>query len=81
MPDPNPGRGMPIQFKKYWLAGKGATAIAWGTPGDFTRCTKLINAKIAENGGKPLPDRIIEGLCAKLHHEATGQWPGAGNRH
>lgn len=36
MADPNPGQGMPIQFKKYWLAGAGATAIAWSTPGDFT---------------------------------------------
>lgn len=74
MPD-TPG-GMPPQFKKYWLAGPGAAAIAWNTPGDFLRCTKLINAKIVENGNDPLPDRVIEGLCAKLHHEATGEWPG-----
>lgn len=43
---------------------------------DFDRCVKLINEKVVENGNKPLPDRVIKGLCAKLHHEATGAWPG-----
>ncbi|WP_205843358.1 hypothetical protein [Mycobacterium intracellulare] len=76
MPDPNPARGMPIQFKKYYLAGAGAGIIRWNTPGDFDRCVKLINEKVTENGHKPLPDRVVKGLCAKLHHEATGAWPG-----
>lgn len=81
MADPNPTQGMPIQFKKYWLGGAGAAAIGWNTPGDFERCTKLINEKVTENGHKPLPDRVINGLCAKLHHEATGEWPGPGAHH
>lgn len=67
---------MPIQFKKYWLAGPGAAAIAWNAPGDFARCVKLINAKIEEHGAAPLPDHEIKGLCAKLHKEATGATPG-----
>ncbi|OMB79277.1 hypothetical protein [Mycolicibacterium conceptionense] len=74
--DPNPGRGMPAQFKKYWLSGAGAAKIRWGTPGDFNRCVTAINAKIVENGRKPLPDHEIKGLCAKLHKEATGARPG-----
>jgi len=77
MPD-KPG-GMPIQFKKYWLAGPGAAAIAWNTPGDFERCVKLINAKIEEHGSAPLPDYEIKGLCNKLHREATGGAPGHGS--
>lgn len=40
------------------------------------RCVKLINAKIEEHGGKPLPDHEIKGLCASLHKEATGATPG-----
>lgn len=71
-----PGSQMPAQFKKYWLGGAGAAAIGWGKPGDFDRCRKLINAKIVENGQKPLPDHEISGLCASLHHEATGARPG-----
>jgi hypothetical protein len=67
---------MPIQFKKYWLAGAGAGVIRWGAPGDFDRCCTAINAKIAEHGGKPLPDGEIKGLCATLHKEATGATPG-----
>jgi hypothetical protein len=74
MPD-TPG-GMPIQFKKYWLAGAGAGIIQWGKPGDFARCVTAINAKITEHGGAPLPDHEIKGLCAKLHKEATGATPG-----
>lgn len=43
---------------------------------DFMRCVNLINAKIAEHGGKPLPDHEIKGLCALLHRKATGAAPG-----
>jgi len=77
MVDTRPGSGMPIQFQKYWLpGGAGGDAIAWGTPNDFYRCRDLINAKIAEHGGKPLADHEISGLCATLHKEATGATPG-----
>lgn len=76
MADPNPTSGMPIQFQKYWLGGAGSAEIAWGTPGDFMRCVKLINAKIEEHGNKPLPDHEIKGLCNILHRKATGAAPG-----
>lgn len=77
MADPNPTSGMPIQFQKYWLpGGAGGTAIAWNSPGDFMRCVELINAKIEQHGGKPLPDHEIKGLCATLHKKATGATPG-----
>jgi hypothetical protein len=74
MADPNPAQGMPIQFKKYWLSPQ--SGVEWDTPGDFMRCVHLINAKIEEHGGKPLPDHEIKGLCAILHKEATGATPG-----
>jgi hypothetical protein len=74
MPDPNPASGMPIQFQKYWLSPQ--SGIEWGTDGDFMRCVKLINAKIEEHGGKPLPDHEIKGLCNILHRKATGAAPG-----
>lgn len=77
MPDPNPASGMPLQFQKYWLpGGAGGEAIAWNTDGDFMRCVNLINAKIEEHGGHPLPPNEIRGLCNILHRKATGATPG-----
>lgn len=67
MVDPNPGRGMPAQLRRYWIAGKGAAKIRWNSPGDFTRCVTNLR--------KHFP-KEPEGLCAKLHHQATGMWPG-----
>lgn len=76
MPDTHPGSGLPEQFRKYWLTGAGGQAVSWGRDGDFSRCVQLINAKIEEHGGHPLPPNEINGLCATLHREATGATPG-----
>lgn len=54
------------RLRRYWLTGKGAAKIAWGTPGDFTRCVKALNGKMADP----------KGYCAELHHSANGFWPG-----
>jgi len=37
-----------------------------GTPGDFDECVSTLNDKVDDP----------EALCAWLHHEATGYWPG-----
>ena len=55
------------RLRAYWLRGEGAIKIAWGTPGDFTRCVALLD--------KHMPGQA-EGYCANLHHAATGMWPG-----
>jgi 2'-5' RNA ligase len=57
---------MPAQLKRYWLTGEGAAKIRWGTPGSFDRCVRALRDDFPEN---------TEGLCANLHHEATGKWP------
>ena len=59
-------------LKKYWLTGKGAVKIRWGTPGDFTRCVRLVRQ--AADG--EMTDQQAKGYCANLHHAATGMWPG-----
>jgi 2'-5' RNA ligase len=61
---------MPAQLKRYWLTGEGAAKIRWGTPGSFDRCVRALRDDFPEN---------TEGLCANLHHEATGKWPGESN--
>lgn len=64
------------RIRRYWVRGKGAAKIAWGTPGDFNRCRAQL-AKYVQN-----PDWLA-GLCANMHKEAIGVWPGqeGGGRH
>lgn len=45
----------------------GAETIAWGTPGDFDRCTALT--------GKYMDPEQAKGYCNLLHHRALGYWP------
>lgn len=52
----------------YWAEGEGAAKIGWGTPGDFDRCRLEL--------GKYVNPGQVDGLCANLHHRATGAWPG-----
>lgn len=56
------------RLKDYWAHGAGAAKISWGSPGDFDRCRTEL--------GKYVHGTTLDGLCANLHHEATGAWPG-----
>lgn len=64
------------RIRRYWVRGKGAAKIKWGVPGDFNRCRAQL-AKYVQN-----PDWLA-GLCANMHKEAIGVWPGqeGGGRH
>ena len=53
---------------RYWAHGPGAAKIQWGVDGDFDRCRAQL--------GKYVSPKILPGLCANLHHRATGAWPG-----
>lgn len=70
----------------FWAHGKGALQIKWGTPGDHTRCVRLVQEAITKGGGHPLPDNEIHGLCTNLQKMATGKghdaadFAGHGNR-
>ena len=57
------------RIRRYWVRGKGAAKIKWGAPGDFNRCRTQL-AKYVQN-----PDWLA-GLCANMHKEALGIWPG-----
>lgn len=52
----------------YWAHGEGAAKIGWGVDGDFDRCRLHL--------GKYVKPEQLDGLCANLHHKATGAWPG-----
>lgn len=57
------------RIRRYWVRGKGAAKIRWGAPGDFNRCRRQL-AKYVQN------PEWLAGLCANMHKEALGIWPG-----
>lgn len=57
------------RLRRFWTEGPGAARIAWGTPGDFNRC----RANLAEFVQRP---DWLAGLCANMHFDALGFWPG-----
>lgn len=63
-----PGQ-MPRQLLQYWVHGKGAAKIRWGTPGDFNRCVRNLRKYV----------RDPKGLCNRLHTRALGAPPGQGH--
>ena len=61
------------RIRRYWVRGKGAAKIRWGLGapgGDFNRCRRQL-AKYVQN------PKWLAGLCANMHKEATGFWPGS----
>lgn len=57
------------RLMNYWAFGEGAAKIGgWGKPGDYDACVVEL--------GKHVEPGIVHGLCANLHHRATGAWPG-----
>lgn len=59
--------GNAATLKRYWGTGAGAAKIRWGTPGDFTRCSKQLHKYLGPRA---------KGYCARMHRERTGVWPG-----
>lgn len=57
------------RIRRYWVRGKGAAKIRWGQPHDFYRCRRQL-AKYVQN------PEWLNGLCANMHKEALGIWPG-----
>ena len=65
--DATPNQRKATHLRKYWVRGKGAVKIRWGTPGDFTRCERQLRKYLGEKSA---------GYCAKRHREVLGFWPG-----
>lgn len=57
------------RIRRYWVHGKGAAKIGWGAPNDFYRCRGQLRKYVSN------PD-WLSGLCANMHKEALGVWPG-----
>lgn len=65
--DATPNQRKATHLRKYWVRGKGAVKIRWGTPGDFTRCERQLRKYLGVRA---------KGYCAKRHKEVMGFWPG-----
>lgn len=58
----------PHNLRNYWIRGKGAAKIRWGTSGSMKRCIRQLRKYVVNPGG----------LCATYHKVATGEWPRGG---
>jgi len=65
-----PGEGAGVARLRAWAVNpaEGGKLFAWGTPGDFKRCTTFYRGKV--------PGHMLDGWCANLHKLATGASPG-----
>jgi len=61
-------RGNAETLRRYWSSGAGGAKIRWGTPGDWTRCTRQLH-KYMGAGAK--------GYCQLLHIRTTGVATGS----
>lgn len=56
---------MPKALADYWTRGAGAVRIRWGTPGDLTRCARLLREHV-----RPGQEW---GTCQNLHKRLLGR--------
>jgi len=56
-------RGNAETLRRYWSTGEGAARIRWGTPGDWSRCTKQLHKYMGARA---------KGYCQLLHIRSTG---------
>jgi hypothetical protein len=61
-------RGNAETLRRYWTSGPGAAKIRWGTPGDWTRCTRQLHKYMGAQA---------KGYCQLLHRRATGVYTGS----
>lgn len=62
-------RGNAETLRQYWSAGgAGGAKIRWGTPGDWTRCTRQLSRYMGARA---------RGYCQLLHRRNTGVYTGS----
>lgn len=62
-------RGNAETLRRYWgPTGAGGTRIRWGTPGDWTRCNRLLSKYMGARA---------KGYCQLMHIRSTGVATGS----
>ncbi|WP_435246346.1 hypothetical protein [Streptomyces sp. NRRL F-5630] len=63
------GCGSAETLRRYWsTGGAGGAKIRWGTPGDWTRCTKQLSKYLGPRA---------KGYCQRMHKRNTGVYTGS----
>lgn len=62
------GGGNAQTLRNYWTHGAGAAKIRWGTPGDWSRCNRLLSKYMGARA---------KGYCQLRHMAATGMTTSA----
>lgn len=62
-------RGNAATLRRYWgPSGVGGARIRWGTPGDWTRCNRLLSRYMGARA---------KGYCQLMHIRSTGVATGS----
>ena len=61
-------RGNAETLRRYWTSGAGAARIRWGTPGDWTRCNRMLSRYMGARA---------KGYCQLLYRRATWVYTGS----
>ena len=61
------GQASAERLRQYWLHGKGAVKIKWGTTGDWRRCYRHLRKYLGVRA---------KGYCQNMHKRATGVYTG-----
>lgn len=64
----SPNQQKAESLRKYWLRGKGAVKLKWGSSGDLTRCHRQLS--------KYMTSDQAWGWCNRRHREAVGYYGG-----
>jgi hypothetical protein len=64
-----------IKMRRWWaMSAKGRAYWKPGVPGDFKRLVRALKEHTS------MPERMIKGFAANVHHLALGAWPGREGR-
>ncbi|MBM0203533.1 hypothetical protein JNW90_10705 [Micromonospora sp. STR1s_5] len=73
MAEKTPAQAKAVKRLRDWaLTGEGRALLQLDAPGAFARCQTFYKGKV--------PGHMVDGWCAELIHDATGQWPGQHGR-
>lgn len=59
-------RGKAEKLRRYWVYGRGAAKIRWGTPGDWSRCVRHLSKYMGPRA---------KGYCNLRHKDALKMYP------
>lgn len=53
------------RLRRYWVQGRGASKVRWGSSGDWERCVRKVSMHLGARA---------EAYCSLMYKDATGSW-------